>query len=178
MSRKIVFGALVIGALALGLYGLRPGGPLLIPEDPARAPAITVAGARLVKHDTDGHKLWELEARQIETFESESLATDVTLSFFDKEDRQTLIVKAPQVRLEHRTGDMSLLGTIEATGEEFSFTTENLRWDAQKKLLYTEAAIQVMGTDFELRGLGFEYSTETARATIKHHARLRFKEPR
>lgn len=177
MSRKIFVGALVIGALLFVLYGLR--GPVLIRDgDALHVPEIAVAGARLVKHDSDGHKLWELQARQIETFETESIATDVTLRFFDQENRPTLTVQAPQVRLEHRTGDMALMGTIDAIGDEFSFTTKDLRWDAQKKLLYTEEAIRVTGADFELRGLGFEYFTETARATIKHHARLRFKEQR
>lgn len=81
MSRKIFVGALVIGALLFVLYGLR--GPVLIRDgDALHVPEIAVAGARLVKHDSDGHKLWELQARQIETFETESIATDVTLRFF------------------------------------------------------------------------------------------------
>jgi LPS export ABC transporter protein LptC len=178
MSRKIFFGALSLGALLFVIYGLRSGGPLLLRDDGAsRAPTITVAGARLVKHDTDGRKLWELQARQIETFDTESLATEVTLSFFDRENRKALIVKAPQARLEHRTGDMRLIGTIDATGDEFSFTTEDLRWEAQKKLLYTDAAIRVMSADFELSGQGFEYATETGLATIKSEARLHLKNP-
>ncbi|MCS7222891.1 MAG: LPS export ABC transporter periplasmic protein LptC, partial [Anaerolineae bacterium] len=152
--------------------------PLLVPEDPTPAPALTVAGARLVKHDPKGHKLWELEARQIATFDAESLATDVTLVFFEEGTTKRLTIKASQVRLEHRTGNIRLKGPIDATGEEFSFTTEDLYWDDEKKLLYTDAAIRVVGADFELLGRGFEYSTETGRATIKHHARLRFKEPR
>jgi LPS export ABC transporter protein LptC len=177
MSKKSFFIALSAGALLLMGYWLRSGRPALLPHDRfQQAPAITFAGARLVKHDANGQKLWELEARQIETDETESTATEVALHFFNKENRETLIVEAAKAHLEHRTGDIRFFGAINATGSEFSFTTEDLRWDAQRKLLYTDAAIRLESEDFSLSGQGFEYSTETGLATVKRGARLQLRD--
>lgn len=179
MSKKIFFVALSTGALLFVAYWLRWGGPALLPGDSSQqAPAITFAGARLVKHEAHGQKLWELEARQIETDKTESTATDVTLRFFDRENRETLIVKAAKAHLAHRTGDIRFLGEVNATGSEFSFTAEDLRWDAQRKLLYTDSAIRLESEDFSLSGQGFEYSTETGLATVKSAARLQLRSPR
>ncbi len=178
MSKKVFFIIALSAAALLLIYWLRSGGPALLPHDSfQQAPAITFAGARLVKHDANGQKLWELEARQIETNETESTATEVTLYFFNKENRATLIIRAAKAHLEHHTGDIRFFGAINATGSEFSFTTEDLRWAAQKKLLYTESAIRLESEDFSLSGQGFEYSTETGLATVQREARLQLRNP-
>lgn len=174
MSRttKLVLIGLSAIAVLWPAYWLWTGGPPLTPNSGnLQAPAITVEKARLVKHQAN-RKLWELEADSIETRESTSIATDVTLRFFDQDGREALTVRAPQTRLEHSTGNLALSGAIQAVGSEFSFSTENLRWDAQKKLLYTDAAIRVEREDFSLSGRGFEYSTETGLATVKSEAHL------
>lgn len=165
----------MLTCVALGwlAYWLWSSTPTIWPEAADRgAPAIALEQAQISKHDVDGKKLWELEARSMEAREAESVAQDVTLRFFDAEGRETLVVRAPQARLQNRTGDLELIGTVNATGSEFSFTTGNLRWDAQKKILSTESPVRVEREDFTLTGRGFEYSSETGLATVKSEARL------
>lgn len=100
------------------------------------------------------------------------MAEEVSLRFFDSESRETLMVRAPKARLQNRTGNVELLGPVYATGREFSFTTEDLFWDSQKKMLSTKAVVRIERDDFILTGRGVEYSSETGLATILSEARL------
>ncbi len=136
------------------------------------SPAISAEGARIIKYDAQGKKLWELEARSIHVTESDSVAEQVLLRFFDDQGRETLTVQAPQARLYNSTGNMELLGSLVATGSEFSLVTENLYWDNEKKLLATPASVRIERDDFTLVGRGMEYSSETGLVTIVSEAQL------
>lgn len=146
--------------------------PNLWPEGALPSPAISAEGARIVKYDAQGKKLWELEANSIHVTESDSVAERIVLHFFDSNGRETLTVRAPQARLHNRTGDIELLGPLVATGSEFSFMTENLYWDNEKRLLSTPAAVRIERDDFTLIGRGLEYSSETGLVTILGEAQL------
>lgn len=147
--------------------------PRLWPEpSDIPAPAIAIERAHIVKYDSSGKKLWELEARSLQTTESESTAEEVSLRFFDGESRETLHVLAPKARLNNRTEAIELLGPIRVTGKEFSLTTEDLFWDNQKKMLSTPSAVRIERDDFTLIGQGLEYSSETGLVTILGEARL------
>lgn len=175
MSRAAqALGLLVIlGAL---FYWLWATTPRLWPE-PSVAPAISVERAHIVKYDSSGKKLWELEARSIQTTESESTAEEVSLRFFDGEGRETLHVLAPRARLNNRTEEIELLGPIRATGREFSLTTEDLFWDNQKKMLSTPSVVRIEREDFTLTGRGLQYSAETGLVTLLSEARLTLRPP-
>jgi LPS export ABC transporter protein LptC len=146
--------------------------PSLWPEITLQSPAISAEQARITQYDAQGKKLWELEAHSMQVTESESVAETALLRFFDSEGRETLTVRAPQARLHNRTGNIELVGSIVATGSEFSFITENLYWDNEKKLLSTPSAIRIERDDFTLIGQGLEYSSETGLVTIVSEARL------
>lgn len=136
------------------------------------APAISAEHAHIVHYDDQGKKLWELEGRTMTVQEAISVAEEVTLRFFNSDGSETLTVQAPQARLHNRSGDIELLGEISAVGREFSFVTENLSWDNQKKVLTTSSAVRVEREEFALTGRGFQYFAETGRATILNEARL------
>jgi len=172
MSRAAqAVGLLVIaGALFYGLWALQTR--LWLEPPFTSAPAISAERASIVKYDASGKKLWELEARSIQTTQNESTAEDVSLRFFDSEGHETLHVLAPRARLNNRTEDIEFFGKVRATGSEFSFTTEDLFWDNQKKMLWTPSVVRIAREDFTLTGRGLEYSAQTGRATILSEARL------
>ncbi len=136
------------------------------------APAISAERAHIVRYDDQGKKLWELEGRSLVVQEEISIAEEVTLRFFDSDGTETLTVRAPQARLQNRSGNIELVGAISAVGREFSFTTENLVWDNQKKVLSTSSFVRIEREEFTLTGRGLEYLSETGRATILNDARL------
>lgn len=136
------------------------------------APAISAEQAHIVKYDASGKRLWELEARTVQTAEDESIAEEVSVRFFDNEGHEVLRVIAPQARLNNHTQDLELLGAISATGNEFSFTAENLFWDNQRKILATPSVVRIERDGFTLTGRGLEYSSETGLATITSAAQL------
>jgi LPS export ABC transporter protein LptC len=154
----------IVGGLLYWLWSVTPP---LWPE-PSAAPAISAERAQIVKYDMSGKKLWELEARAVQTTERESTADEVVLRFFDDEGHETLTVRAPQARLNNRADEIALLGPVRAHGSEFSFTAEDLFWDGQK--LWTPSVVRIEGEDFLLTGRGFEYFK--GRATLLHEARL------
>lgn len=155
------------------MYWLWATTPRLWPEPSGiSAPVLSAERAHIVKYDAAGKKLWELEARSIQTTESESIAEEVSIRFFDTEGRETLRVLAPDARLNHRTEAIELLGPIRAQGSEFSFTTEDLFWDNQRKKLATPSLVRIERDDFTLIGRGLEYSAETGRVTVLSEARL------
>jgi len=154
----------IVGGL---LYWLWSATPRLWPEPSGiSAPAISAERARIVKYDISGKKLWELEARAVQTTERESTAEEVVLRFFDDEGQETLTVHAPKARLS--ADEIALLGPVRAHGSEFSLTTEDLFWEGQK--LWTPSVVRIEREDFLLTGRGFEYFE--GRATILHEARL------
>ena len=160
---------IIVGLLISWLWSTIPN---LWPEVALPSPAISTEHARIIKYDAQGKKLWELEADSMRVTESDSVAERIVLRFFDSDGRETLTVRAPQARLHNRTGDIELLGSLVATGSEFSFTTENLFWDNEKKLLSTPAAVRIERDDFTLIGRGLEYSSETGLVTILGEAQL------
>lgn len=160
----------IVGGL---LYWLWAATPRLWPEPSGiSAPAISAERAQIVKYDASGKKLWELEAQSVQTTESESIAEEVSLRFFDGAGHETLHVLAPKARLNNRTEDLELLGPVRAQGSEFSFTTEDLFWDNQKKILATPSVVRIEREDFTLTGRGLQYSAETGLVTIMSEARL------
>lgn len=146
--------------------------PPLGPEIALQSPAISAEQARIIKYNPQGKKLWELEARSMHVTETDSVAEKVLLRFFDSAGRETLTVQAPQARLHNHTGNIELLGPLVATGSEFSFMTENLYWDNEKKLLSTPSAVRIERDDLTLIGRGLEYSSETGLVTILGEAQL------
>ncbi len=174
MSRSAqALGLLVSLGVIFLVYWLWSTTPSIWPDTTdIPAPAISAERAQIIKYDAHGKKLWELEARSIATGDVESMAEEVSLRFFDSARRETLMVRAPQARLQNRTGNIELLGPVYATGSEFSFTTENLFWDSQKNMLSTKSVVRIERDDFILTGRGLEYSSETGLATILSEARL------
>ncbi|GBC76236.1 Lipopolysaccharide export system protein LptC [bacterium HR07] len=161
---------MITGAL---FYWLWSATPRLWPEPSGiSAPAISAEHAQIMKYDAAGKKLWELEARAMHTTESESIAEEVSLRFFDGAGREILHVRAPRARLNNRTEDLELVGSVRAQGSEFSFTAEDLFWDSQSKVLSTASRVRIEREDFTLTGRGLEYSAETGLVTIVSEARL------
>lgn len=174
MSRASqALGLLVTLGVIAGLYWLWATMPSLWPDtlEPS-APAISAERAHIIRYDDQGKKLWELEGRSMAIQEDISVAEEVTMRFFGGDGTEMLVVRAPQARLHNRTGNIELLGTISAIGREFSFTTENLFWDNQKRILSTSSFVRVEREEFTLTGWGLEYSSEMGRATILNGARL------
>ena len=165
----------IVGLLILWLWSTIP---TLWPEIATQSPAISAEHGRIIKYDAQGRKLWELEAHTMRVTESDSLAEEVFLRFFDSDGQETLTVRASQARLHNRTGNIELLGPLIATGSEFSFTTENLFWDNEKKLLTTPSIVRIERDDFTLIGRGLEYSAETGFVTILGEAQLTLRAPR
>ncbi len=174
MSRSAqALGLLVSLGVIFLVYWLWSSTPSIWPDTTdIPAPALSAERAHIIKYEADGKKVWELEARSIATGDVESIAEAVSLRFFDGESRETLLVRAPQARLHNRTGNVELLGPVYATGSEFSFTTENLFWDSQKKMLSTKSVVRLERDDFILTGRGLEYSSEAGLATVLSEARL------
>lgn len=160
----------IVGGLLYGLWSATPR--LWLEPSGASAPAISAERAQIVKYDASGKKLWELEARTVQTAERESTAHEVLLRFFDREGREILRVFAPSARLDNRTEDVALLGPVRAQGSEFSLTTADLFWDNQKKILATSSVVRIEREDFTLTGRGLQYSAETGLVTIVSEARL------
>jgi LPS export ABC transporter protein LptC len=163
---------LIVGSIG-GLYWLWSSVSHLWPEmRDSRASVLSADRTHIVRYDEHGKKLWELAASALSIGEDMSIAEEITLHFFDSEGQEALTVRAPLAKLHNRTGDIELPGEIVVSGRDFSLSTENLLWSNEKKILTTSSAVRIESEEFILTGRGFEYSSETGRATILHDARL------
>jgi len=145
------------------------------PANKSYVPDIELAGAKLEKLANDGKKLWELRAKSIALREDsgETLAEEVEIHFF-KDDTESLVVRAAEIILYNRSSDFSIRGNVFASNSEgLEFYTEEAHWDAERKILESEAKVLSKSKEITLTGIGFKYSPDEGKLKVKKEAQLK-----
>jgi len=171
-----------IALIAMGIAAVLAGGYLMksllsTPDVSTKArqtPDIQLEQTRLTHTAKDGSKLWEISAEAVSVRENtrETLATGVIIEFF-KTHQAALRVQAKELVLRDN-GDMLIKGEVSAAGNDgLSFEGEELHWDEERELLWSDFAVKLEREDMRLTGVGFEYSPETGTLKIKQQAHLK-----
>lgn len=174
---KIFWIIITIAALLGGSYLISRflAVDLAIPQgNKSYMPDIELAGAKLEKLANDGKKLWELKAKAITINEDigETKAYDVEIHFF-KDEASSLVVRAAEIILYNRRGDFTIRGNIFAHNNEgLEFYTDEAHWDAERKILESEAKVLIKSKNMTLTGIGFEYSPDEGKLKVKKEASL------
>ena len=86
------------------------------------------------------------------------LDTNVTVDFFDQDERHTSILTSDAAEIDQKTNNMKASGNVVAISDSgITLFSEILFWDSKKEKLYTETNIMITTLENDtLFGTGFE----------------------
>ena len=103
----------------------------------------------------------KIQSGHLEKYNEKShilLDTNVTVDFFDQDERHTSILTSDAAEIDQNTNNMKARGNVVAISDSgITLFSEILYWDSQKEKLYTEANIMITTLDKDtVFGTGFE----------------------
>ena len=103
----------------------------------------------------------KIQSGHLEKYNEKShilLDTNVTVDFFDQDERHTSILTSDAAEIDQKTNNMKASGNVVAISDSgITLFSEILFWDAKKEKLYTESNIMITTLDNDtLFGTGFE----------------------
>ena len=131
-----------------------------------------VQGLRLVEQaDTD--TAWEVHAGEAAWYATSQHAVvhRVRARLFQAET-PPLSLEAEYGQVARITGDMSVNGHVRLQHlAGYTVTTDALHWHAAKRLLYTDAPVQIVSATVHIRGVGFRSKVEERRFMLQRNVR-------
>ncbi|MBF0214291.1 MAG: LPS export ABC transporter periplasmic protein LptC [Magnetococcales bacterium] len=120
---------------------------------------------------------WTLDAPSAQRGEGKRIVIHHPRLEFALEGQEEIVVTAESGEVDGATGRMEFAGRVEAgdpaTGR---LMTEQLRFDPEKRILYTEQAFRLERESMRLEGQGLTLTQETRRLTVDGHVKMTFSE--
>lgn len=132
----------IYGSGAVLLAGLIVWAAVTVPEIPTQTDAPT--GPRIMSYadntlseERDGRTVWTMTASQVNVdINTNDTSMEKIDGIFYSEDGKTLTLKADEGRMDSRTHDITLTGTIEAaTSDGARLRAKVIQWSAAEKTL-------------------------------------------
>ncbi len=103
----------------------------------------------------------KIQSGHLEKYNEKSyilLDTNVTVDFFDQEERHTSILTSDSAEIDQKSNNMKASGNVVAISDSgITLFSEILFWDSKKEKLYTQANIMITTLENDtLFGTGFE----------------------
>ncbi|MBF0272868.1 MAG: LPS export ABC transporter periplasmic protein LptC [Magnetococcales bacterium] len=118
---------------------------------------------------------WTLDAPSAQRGEEKRIIIHHPRLEFSLEGQEEVVVTAESGDVDGATGRMEFTGRVEAgdpaTGR---LMTEQLRFDPEKRILYTEHAFRLERENMRLEGQGLTLEQETRRLTVEGHVKMTF----
>lgn len=99
----------------------------------------------------DGIKEWDLEAGSAHYVDADKLAVfkDLSVTFYLK-DRQEVYLTANQGTLRTDSNNMDITGNVVVKNDRYTLSTENLRYEHGKHIIYSNVPVKIAGGFFNL----------------------------
>lgn len=173
---KLLFLALpLLMAGITGWYLYRPHGlqsgamdALILKEGPSGA---LVTGLHLVQFDGQRTR-WTLDAPNAEKISDSLIGIQKPLLTLYNEQGEAVRVTAGRGSVDPDSRMMTFEDRVRVNDEKLNLSTELLRFDPNRKMLYTDEEFQLEGTEMRLTGVGFTLFQETRTATVSSRVSL------
>lgn len=120
---------------------------------------------------------WTLDAPSAQRGEEKRVLVHHPRLGFSREGQETLVVTAEEGEVDAASGRMFLSGRVEAgnvrTGR---LLTEQLRFDPEKRILYTDQSFRLEREHMRLEGEGLTLAQETQTLKVDSRVRMTFPE--
>lgn len=147
---------------------------------PAEQPLVTNADmamqtVRLVENRGERTE-WELEADSSETFQEENLTVlkNVRATFYP-EEQPVIHVSGREGRLSMDTKDMIIRGDVTVQSESgYALKTEELRYNAEKKQVETDQAVEMAQEGLFVQGVGLTVNIDGKSLVVRRDVKATF----
>ncbi len=120
---------------------------------------------------------WTLDAPSAQRGEGKLIVVHHPRLGFSKDGNESIVVTADQGDVDGSTGKMVFSGRVEAGDEKIGrLWTEQLRFDPDKRILYTDQMFRLERLQMRLEGEGLTLTQETQTLTVDRHVRMTFPE--
>lgn len=164
---------MTIGIILAIFLHYRPKPALQEAPDIATEEGAQIAIGRVHQTATrDGFTEWNLEAASVKYMESEkkALFTDISVTFFIK-DRSPVYLTANEGILQTESKDIEVSGDVVVKNDQYRMETERLAYQHEKRLLFTEVPVKIIGNDFDLTSDRLSVDLNQQRAWFKGHVK-------
>ncbi len=125
-----------------------------------------VNGFSLSQYEEDGRKKWELNGRSAGLEEDRVKINEISALAFG--DITSLKLKAKEGSLDTQGQVVHLADNVVIKSTDgTTVTTDSLDWDAETKNVFTEEAVNIRRSDFEVNGKGAKVDLEAKTAELK-----------
>ncbi|MEO5331866.1 MAG: LPS export ABC transporter periplasmic protein LptC [Magnetococcus sp. YQC-5] len=118
---------------------------------------------------------WTLDAPSAQRGEDKQVVIHHPRFSFSREGQSTIVVTSDQGDVDTATGRMIFTGRVEAGDEQSGrLLTEELRFDPEKRILYTEKTFRMEREQMRLEGQGLTLNREAQTLTVDSHVKMTF----
>ncbi|MBF0339516.1 MAG: LPS export ABC transporter periplasmic protein LptC [Magnetococcales bacterium] len=179
-ARHLFLGFSVLIVASVFWYLKQPhtlGGPSGALDLLAGSQGALVTDVHLTQYDKQRTR-WTLDAPSAQRGEEKRVLIHHPRLEFALEGQKEVVVTAESGDVDGATGRMEFTGRVEASDASSGrLMTEQLRFDPEKRILYTELAFRMeRNGGMRLEGQGLTLEHETQRLTVESHVKMTFPE--
>ena len=118
----------------------------------------------------EGRTSWILEAATAKLYsdENQAMMSDVEMRFFP-EDQSKVQMTANKGQFNTRTRNMSVSGSVVCRYSGYVLNTENLHYQHESNIIYTETEIAVNGQNMQVTADSGEFEIDTGTLRLSGH---------
>ncbi|MBF0125950.1 MAG: LPS export ABC transporter periplasmic protein LptC [Magnetococcales bacterium] len=174
----LILSLLIVGSVYWYLkrpYGLQTGNTQALDLLAGQQGAL-VTDIHLTQFDEQRIR-WTLDAPSAQRGEGKQILIHHPRLGFSRNEQENIVVTAQEGDVDGGTGKMVLTGRVEAGDAEMGrLLTEQLRFDPEKRMLYTDQAFRLEREQMRLEGQGLTLLQEAQTLTVDSHVRMTFPE--
>lgn len=122
----------------------------------------------------EGRTSWILEAATAKLYsdENQAIMSNVEMRFFP-EDQGKVQLTADRGQFNTRTRNMSVSGSVVCRYSGYVLNTENLHYQHESNIMYTESEIAVAGQNLQVTADSGEFEIDTGTLRLSGHVKAR-----
>ena len=132
----------------------------------AENPEQEVGNFSLVQYKEGGDKKWTLNGKSAQVEENNVKIDEVSAVAFGEDTAIKLKAKDGNFEKEEQVMHLENNVVVKST-DGTTLTTDSLKWDAQTKNVFTDSAVRIKKSDFEVSGTGAVCNVEDKTAELK-----------
>jgi LPS export ABC transporter protein LptC len=177
---KVVALVFILAVFVYGGYLLLQGSDITVPSlfRPAPAPGarllMSMDGFRFSKSE-NGRVSWLMNAKNADLYESKEAQLKELEIFFINQDGKEAVLRGDTGTMDTTSGNGSIhRGAREVriiTSDGYLLTTDSLFWKTGERIIWTEDAFKLLGSEIYLEGVGLSANLDMRTIVVKDNVK-------